>query len=260
MICFCRFHNYIAEQIAIINESARFSFPNPDADLDTTSYEEAVVKRDNDLFQTARLVTSGLYINIVLNDYVRTILNLQRVESSWNLDPRADLDEILGQKNIAKACGNQVSVEFNLIYRWHSTISVKGERWLNDHMARICPDSQIEDLTLENMRAGNRRLDAETPVDPGQWVFGGFQRNAQGYFDDSDLVRTLTEATGEVASSFGPRHIPIALKAIEVMGINQARSWGVASLNETRKFFGMVPHRTFMEINSDPGTRNYQTS
>jgi hypothetical protein len=31
-------------------------------------------KHDNDLFQTARLITSGLYINITLIDYVRNII------------------------------------------------------------------------------------------------------------------------------------------------------------------------------------------
>jgi hypothetical protein len=69
-------------------------------------YTAALAKRDNDLFQTARLVTGGLYIQIVLNDYVRTILNLQKVESSWNLDPRIDAEKILGTKNIGKATGN----------------------------------------------------------------------------------------------------------------------------------------------------------
>lgn len=224
-------------------------------ELDTESYNKAVGKRDEELFQTARLVTSGLYINIILNDYVRTILNLQHVQSSWNLDPRINAEEILGQTNIGKACGNQVSVEFNLMYRWHSTISAKGERWLNDHVTQICRNSSIENLTLEEVQAGMRKVTAEIPDDPGQRTFGGLQRNDEGYFNDADLVRTLTEATDDVAASFGPRHVPVALKFIEVMTIRQARAWGVASLNETRKFFGMVPHKTFTDINSDPGTR-----
>ena len=36
------------------------------------------------------------------------------------------------------------------------------------------------------------------------------------------------------------------------MGIEQAREWQVASLNEVRKFFGMTPHRTFEDISSVP--------
>ncbi|KAF1845382.1 heme peroxidase [Cucurbitaria berberidis CBS 394.84] len=252
LLCFSRFHNSIAEQLALINERDLFSLPANAAEFDTSSYNSALAKRDNDLFQTARLVTNGLYINIVLNDYVRTILNLQRVETSWSLDPRVDVEKILGQKNIEKGSGNQVSVEFNLIYRWHSTISAKGERWLNDYMAKLYPNSNIEHLTTGEMRAGIRRLTAETPDDPSQRTFGGLQRNARGYYNDAEIVKILTEATEDVAASFGPRHIPIALRVVEVMGIEQARAWGVASLNEMRRFFGLAPHKTFMDINSDP--------
>ncbi len=42
------------------------------------------------------------------------------------------------------------------------------------------------------------------------------------------------------------------MRAIEVLGINQGRNWGTASLNEVRKFFKLTPHATFKDINSDP--------
>lgn len=54
LVCFNRFHNYVVEQLALINENLRFSIPagilpgNKD-------YDKAVAKRDNDLFQTGRL-------------------------------------------------------------------------------------------------------------------------------------------------------------------------------------------------------------
>jgi hypothetical protein len=239
--------------LALINQGGRFSLPYDVAKSDTEIYEKAVSKRDNDLFQTARLVTSGLYISIILNDYVRTILNLQRVESTWNLDPRADIDGILGTKNIGKGGGNQVSVEFNLIYRWHSVISVRNERWLNDHMASIFPDLKMEDLTLNEMRAGIRRHAAQVPIDPGRRTFAGLERDASGHFSDEELVKILTDATEDVASSFGPRHVPIALKVVEIMGIEQARAWGMASLNEMRRCFRLKAHDSFTDINSDLG-------
>lgn len=34
--------------------------------------------------------------------------------------------------------------------------------------------------------------------------------------------------------------------------MQQARKWGLATLNEFRKFFGLKPHDTFESINSDP--------
>lgn len=62
------------------------------------------------------------------------------------------------------------------------------------------------------------------------------------------LVNLLTHHIG----SFGPRNVPKVLRAVEILGIHQARRWGCASLNEFRKFFGLKEYNTFEEINSDP--------
>lgn len=74
LICFNRFHNYIASELASINEGGRFDLTVNSPEPDTSKYIKAIEKRDNDLFQVARLVTSGLYIHVVLGDYIRTIL------------------------------------------------------------------------------------------------------------------------------------------------------------------------------------------
>lgn len=38
------------------------------------------------------------------------------------------------------------------------------------------------------------------------------------------------------------------MKAIEVLGIQQARYWNVATLNEVRTFFKLKPHTTFCKL------------
>ena len=80
-------------------------------------------KYDNDLFQTGRLITSGLYVNIIMKDYIRTMLSLNRTDSVWGLDPRTKEGKNMFSNPAPEATGNQVSVEFNLIYRWHSALS-----------------------------------------------------------------------------------------------------------------------------------------
>ena len=42
------------------------------------------------------------------------------------------------------------------------------------------------------------------------------------------------------------------MKSIEILGMKQARSWDMASLNEFRKFFGLKEHKTFEDICPDP--------
>lgn len=54
------FHNYVVEQLAVINENGRFHKPNEG--LTHELAEKSWAKYDNDLFQTGRLITCGLYI------------------------------------------------------------------------------------------------------------------------------------------------------------------------------------------------------
>jgi hypothetical protein len=73
MICFNRFHNYVAQQLALINEGGRFAIPTKISiaatiretkeriagdEMETEvqqAYTAAMEKVDNDLFNTARL-------------------------------------------------------------------------------------------------------------------------------------------------------------------------------------------------------------
>ena len=51
LVMYNRYHNYIAENLAAINDCGRFTIPQQGA----PNYDAALKKRDNDLFQTARL-------------------------------------------------------------------------------------------------------------------------------------------------------------------------------------------------------------
>jgi hypothetical protein len=75
LVCFNRFHNYVVGELAEINEAGRFTIPSitdiemtvrsnlnrPSSSEDAINaaikekYNDAVAKRDNDLFQTGRL-------------------------------------------------------------------------------------------------------------------------------------------------------------------------------------------------------------
>src|SRR6266480_6878411 len=63
-------------------------------------------------------------------------------------------------------------------------------------------------------------------------------------------IEWLTVATK--LGAFGARNVPVVMKAIEILGIEQSRMWKVATLNEFRKFFNLKPHEKFSDINSDP--------
>ena len=243
LIMFNRFHNYVVDQLASINEAGRFTKPKDDAD------KPANTKYDNDLFQTGRLITCGLYVNCILKDYVRTILNLNRTDSDWDLDPRT---ATLTGPTANSAPGNQVSAEFNLVYRWHACVSEKDDKWTKEEYARLFPGKDPSQVSMREFLTGLGMWEAGLSCDPQQRRFANLERSADGSLDDDALVNILADGVEDVAGAFGSRNVPAILKAVEVLGIQQARSWNLATLNEFRAFFKLEKHDSFESINSDP--------
>ncbi|KAJ5670081.1 uncharacterized protein N7477_005444 [Penicillium maclennaniae] len=254
LVAFNRFHNWLVGELAFINEAGRFSLPTG-MTHDDLGYAEAVAKRDNDLFQTGRLITCGLYVNIILNDYLRAILNLNEnpTDSNWKLDPRENL-EIFDKDCVPRGVGNQVSAEFNMIYRWHAAISNHDEAWMNSLFEKIFgSDVDASTLSVNQFLNGIRQyFQDKEPGEPETWTFGGLKRQDNGSFTDGELVSLLSQGCENVAGAFGARGVPKVMKAIEMLGIEQGRQWELATLNEFRLFFKLEPYSAFSEVNPDP--------
>lgn len=77
--CFM-FSKYITEKILSINEGGTFKDPRL---YDPTT----LVDQDEEIFQRARLVNTAYFMQIILRDYVGSILALTHYGSSWRLDP-----------------------------------------------------------------------------------------------------------------------------------------------------------------------------
>lgn len=245
-VCLCP--SAVVNNVLRINENSRFTKPTGDD-------ESAWKKYDEDLFQTGRLITCGLYVNIILKDYVRTILALNRTNSSWSLDPRTKDGKNMFSNGTPEGVGNQVSVEFNLIYRWHSVISLKDEQWTINEMKRLLngqdPTTASTRDVLGALKSWKEELD-KTNDHPEQRTFEDLQRLPDGTFKDDDLVKILTESIEDPAGSYGANKVPRCLKAVEVLGMMQARYWNIGTLNEFRAFVGLTKHNTFEDINPIP--------
>ncbi|RSL65910.1 hypothetical protein CEP54_004049 [Fusarium duplospermum] len=250
LIMFNRFHNHVATNLADINEGGRFSKPGPN--LDPEAAAAAWKKRDEELFETARLVTSGLYINITLIDYVRNIINLNRVDTTWTLDPRQEMGVSVGTKEGSESgTGNVVSAEFNLCYRWHSCISEMDDKWIQDFYVQLLGENYGA-MDMRALMMALKKFEMSIPQDPAERTFGGFKRGKDGKFDDNELVDALATAIEQPGGAFGGRNVPRIMKPVEMLGIIRGRKWNLAGLNEFRKHFGLKAYDTFEEINSDP--------
>ncbi|KAL8792255.1 MAG: hypothetical protein Q9195_005134 [Heterodermia aff. obscurata] len=284
---YSRFHNYVAEQLLLINENNRFRPENYDT-LDEEKQKAADKKQDEDLFQTARLITTGLYINISIHDYLRVLMGVHTKNTAWTLDPRIEIPARTNKAGVQRGIGNQVSAEFNVLYRFHSPISQRDADWTVDFMK----DSFAEyiekgEITLEQLENGDvpkdlmRRLliagydDAEEslkasnpyiPKGIGGRVlsYGGKPKFREpvnyhmkrdkdsGKFNDSELVECMISAIEDPICQFGAMNEPKCFRTIEILGIMQARQWELATLNEFREFFGLSRHKTFQDINGNP--------
>lgn len=250
-------------------------------------WEAARKKQDDDLFHTARLITCGLYIQISVHDYLRALMGFHQFNTNFTLDPRADFD----QKKTSRGLGNQVTVEFNLIYRFHCAISRKDERYTEEFMEKAMGFQHARTTTLSEFLGTMAKIKQDgarnekrgrKPPPPWEVTFGipeskpttdaaatrvdgegkpyhskHFTRNAiTNLFDDCQMLEELTSAMDDPISNFGPRNVPQCLKAVEMMGIQQARKWETGTLNDFRAFFGMPRHKTFASVTKNPEIQN----
>ncbi|KAM0425375.1 hypothetical protein ACHAPT_009432 [Fusarium lateritium] len=226
----------------------------------TTAHTAAWDKLDDDLFHTARLITCGMYIQISIHDYLRALMGFHNYNTNFTLDPRLDMKD---HKNVSRGLGNQVTVEFNLLYRFHCAISLKDEKYAEDFMQQYFGKDEswnAKDLSLqqfmEEMGKARARDAGVPPTEPCDQTFGlpltpelCFKRNeVTNLFDDQQMIDELTKAMDDPISNFGPRNVPKCLKAVEILGILQARKWEIGTLNDFRDFFGMQRHPTFESI------------
>ncbi|KAI0290112.1 heme peroxidase [Multifurca ochricompacta] len=245
LVLLSRNHNYVAEKILTINERGNFKNPPP-SDL------AACADQDEEIFQRARLVNTGYFIQIILRDYVGAILGLVRDGSSWRLDPLMNTRDIDHEVS-PRGEGNVVSIEFNLLYRWHATASQPDTEWTEKLFANSMPGLDPKKMSIKDFVANARRTMNPGP-DIQKWTFGGLKRDGsdgRGRFSDAELAHILQDATAASASAFKARGTPEILRVVELLSIEQGRAWGVCTLNEFRKFIGLKPYNSFREWNEN---------
>ncbi|KAF8751809.1 heme peroxidase [Rhizoctonia solani] len=228
LVIWNRNHNYIANNILKINEQKRWSDPPPEDPAKRA-------QQDKEIFETARLINC-------VGDYVAGFLGLGREGSSWSMQP---FDPIKGSEGeVERGEGNHCSVEFNVLYRWHAVTSEADEKWTSDIFDKIfskkSSELELSDFYEALGRLRNGDVDESLRVDA----------------DPGNVISILHNSTESVARRYGARGSPEVLRIIEIMGMEQARKWGVCTMNEFRKYLGLKTFKSFEEWNSDPVIAN----
>ncbi|KDR77934.1 hypothetical protein GALMADRAFT_244901 [Galerina marginata CBS 339.88] len=241
LVIFSRNHNYVAEKILKINERKRWSDPPP-------SDPAKLAAQDEEIFQTAKLINCGHFISAILGDYVAGFLG-NGEGCNWNMSPFDLIDEEV--LKVDRGRGNHVSVEFSILYRWHATVAQDDEQWINDTFNQVFNGKPFDQLSVADLPV-IAEVFTDVPPNPAQRTFGGLQRGPDGKFSDDDLAKVLQQATVRPASAYRARGTPAALRLVEILGIQQAREWGLCTMNEFRAFLGLKKFESFTDWNPDP--------
>ncbi|PPQ95917.1 hypothetical protein CVT26_016140 [Gymnopilus dilepis] len=241
LVVFSRNHNYIAEKILKINEWKRWSDPPP-ADAAKRAAQ------DEEIFQVAKLVNCGHFMSCIMGDYVAGFLGSSE-GCNWNMNAFDVINT--PDLKVARGQGNHVSVEFNILYRWHATVSQPDEKWTEEIFRDVFGDKPFDQLTLADLKTV-AQVFADVPAEPFERTFAGLERGPDGKFSDDDLAEIIHIATQNPANGFRGQGTPPVLRLVEMMGIEQARTWGLCTMNEFRAFLGLKQFESFEEWNPDP--------
>jgi linoleate 10R-lipoxygenase len=162
--------------------------------------------------------------------------------------------------------GNVVSIEFNLLYRWHAAVSEHDTKWTEDLFASklrgfdmktvgclLGSSCRLMSYGLTDLRGrfrGERTASHESwsgcPA-VGVWrvrdvvqihqrgytytQLHSIKRDDFGRFKNADLARILLDATEASASAFKARGTPEVLRVVELLSIEQARAWGACTVS-----------------------------
>ena len=152
-------------------------------------------------------------------------MGFHQFDTTFTLDPRVDIPK---HENVSRGLGNQVTVEFNLLYRFHCAISRKDEDYLESFMVETMkevaeraatkqgddskgpskPSGKIPDpksLSMMQFAGLAAELSKESQKDPWLQEFGlknsetqTFKRNTiTGLFDDETMIHQLRKSMND---------------------------------------------------------------
>ncbi|KDQ11187.1 hypothetical protein BOTBODRAFT_35487 [Botryobasidium botryosum FD-172 SS1] len=240
LILFNRNHNYIARRLLEENEHGKWLDP---AKLDG---DQDLREQDDEIFELARRINCGLFRNIVVNDFLKSLMGM----GSHHNNPTIELFSDTRPEELRK---HRISVEFSMLYNWWGMLSEVDATAITEIMDEDEDFSNTSDDVFEQLDAFLDRKADFAQKDKGQRSCAGLARNDEDdCFDSAELAEILLNATESTASAFRACGTPSSLRAIELAAMKQARDWNVCSFNEFRTLLDLPVYKSFSEWCSTP--------
>eukprot|EP00927_Polykrikos_kofoidii_P082111 TRINITY_DN8073_c0_g3_i1.p1 TRINITY_DN8073_c0_g3~~TRINITY_DN8073_c0_g3_i1.p1 ORF type:complete len:548 (+),score=67.82 TRINITY_DN8073_c0_g3_i1:123-1646(+) len=161
---------------------------------------------DERIFQTTRMIMIVLEIKLVVNEYINHI-------TPYNFLFDADPFMLTGKEEWLRP--PWMSLEFNLLYRWHCLVPSKIH--VGDHDVPLAE-------SLFHMR----------------WL------------PEHGLGQLFEDASQQHATKLGLFNTDAALRFVEIASISSCRAGNLRPYNEYREMIGMKRFTEFDQINTDP--------
>ena len=118
----------------------------------------------------ACLINCGHFASAVFSDYIAAILGLVTDLNSWTLDP-FNLIRKADHSLVDRGQGNSNSVEFNLLYKWHATLSESDERWVEDMFKEHFGATPWDKIDYDMFKTMTAKLKKENKKAVYEWTF-----------------------------------------------------------------------------------------
>ena len=82
--------------------------------IDAPKRADIIIKQEEEIFQTARLINCGWFRSVVFSDYFSAILGLVRQGNTWSLDPFSEF-RTETHSIFERGRGNVCSVEVRMV-------------------------------------------------------------------------------------------------------------------------------------------------
>ncbi|KAK8047894.1 hypothetical protein PG996_015958 [Apiospora saccharicola] len=224
LVMFNRFHNYIARGLLAYGHPTTIKRFEIGSNVLFNSINECnrfpkswtATERDEAVYQMAQRITGRLYINIILNDYLRTFLGINRTDKEWNLEPET-LNQIFPSSDIeASESGphdsRKVAMDVIVDNWWRSAISEEDTDYMSQNQPSV-------------FRAGST---------------------------DNEMTQELFRSVQAIASTFSPNRVPVSFRESQIRTITRARERQMPSLNEFRHTVGLPTYKKIEDVSSSP--------
>ena len=108
------------------------------------------------------------------------------------------MGKVFGQDETPRGVGNQVSAEFNLVYRWYSCISERDDKWTQQSF-REKFGKESHEVSMEELLSSLSKWEKGLSKDLHQRPFAKLERQSNGTYKDDDLVNIVADSVEDLS-------------------------------------------------------------